>query len=157
MDKDGRICRRNPFNLLKHSFQSRTVAYNPLESTLPIFLIARFELLQSSHKDLLGTHARWSKQVQLSRAARTFSSRTSSSKGLVRNSVAPALRACIRILASPCAVMKIVGIGQRSEFSLACSSKPDIPGMRISAIRHAVSRCSPDFKNSSAEANACAG
>jgi hypothetical protein len=46
----------------------------------------------------------------LSSAARTLSSSTSSSKGLVRNSTAPALKACIRIFSSPCPVMKMIGI-----------------------------------------------
>ena len=45
-------------------------------------------------------------------AARTLSSSTSSSKGLVKNSTAPALKACIRIFPSPCPVMKMIGILQ---------------------------------------------
>src|ERR1700756_1121860 len=56
---------------------------------------------------------------------------------------------------SPCAVIKMVGIGQRSAFNLAWRSSPDIPGMRISVIRHPVSCCWPDLKKSSAEANDC--
>ena len=55
------------------------------------------------------------------------------------------------------AVMKMIGILIRSRFSFDWSSKPDIPGMRMSAIRHAVRFCSPEFKNSSADANARAG
>jgi hypothetical protein len=96
-------------------------------------------------------------RVQLSSAARTLPSSASSSKGFARNSTAPALSACIRIFVSPCAVMKIVGILQCSAFSLACNSRPDIPGIRISAIRHAVWCCWPDFKKSSADAKAWDG
>src|SRR5258708_6576103 len=47
--------------------------------------------------------------------------------------------------------MKMVGILQCSAFSLACNSRPDMPGMRISAIRHAVWCCWPEFRNSSAD------
>src|SRR5215468_8973372 len=49
----------------------------------------------------------------------------------------------------------MVGIGQRSAFNLACRSVPDIPGMRISVIRHPVSCCRPELRKSSAEANDC--
>jgi len=38
---------------------------------------------------------------------------------------------------------------------LGLQFRPDIPGMRISAIRHAVWCCWPDLRNSSADANAC--
>src|SRR5215831_12211415 len=48
---------------------------------------------------------------QLSSATRTASSRISPSKGFVRNFTAPPRIACIRIFSSPCAVMKMVGIG----------------------------------------------
>src|SRR6266404_2997617 len=61
------------------------------------------------------------------------------------------------IFSSPCAVIKMIGILQRSAFRCACSSRPDIPGIRISAIKQPAWRCWPDFRNSSADANACAG
>ena len=57
------------------------------------------------------------------------------------------------LFSSPCAVTKMVGIGQRSAFNLACKSRPDMPGMRMSVIRHPVSFSWPDARNSSAEAN----
>jgi len=52
-----------------------------------------------------------------------LSIRTSSSKGFDKNSTAPALSAWNRISSSPCAVIKMVGILQRSAFSLACNSR----------------------------------
>ena len=36
--------------------------------------------------------------------------------------------------------MKMIGRGQLSHLSVACNSRPDIPGIRMSAIRHEASR-----------------
>src|SRR6267142_1796368 len=53
--------------------------------------------------------------------------------------------------------MKMMGIRMCSALSRACSSRPDMPGMRMSAIRHE-GRCgAPESRNSSADANARAG
>src|SRR5258708_24651586 len=49
--------------------------------------------------------------------------------------------------------MKMIGIRHRSALSLACNSKPDMPGIRISTIRHAISGNWPDFNKSSADPN----
>ena len=57
------------------------------------------------------------------------------SNGFVKNSTAPSRMAWIRILASPCAVMKMIGMRHRCALSLACSSRPDMPGIRMSAHR----------------------
>ena len=89
--------------------------------------------------------------AHISSAARTLLSKTCRSNGFTRNSAAPSLIACIRALASPCAVMKMIGVSSRSALSLACSSRPDIPGIRISSIRHAALFCRPDSRNSFAD------
>src|ERR1700685_4255764 len=49
--------------------------------------------------------------------------------------------------------MKIIGIAHRSVLSLACNSRPDMPGMRTSAIRQAISESRPEFSKSSADSN----
>src|ERR1700732_3346593 len=49
--------------------------------------------------------------------------------------------------------MKMIGIAHRSVLSLACSSRPDMPGMRTSAIRQAISESRPEFSKSSADSN----
>jgi hypothetical protein len=48
-------------------------------------------------------------EASRSNAARTLSSNIPSSNGLLKNSTAPARKACIRIFSSPCAVLKIIG------------------------------------------------
>src|SRR5271170_1005702 len=47
--------------------------------------------------------------------------------------------------------MKMIGKLHCSSLSLACSSKPDIPGIWISAIRHPTSQCKSYSRNSSAD------
>src|SRR5712672_393612 len=47
--------------------------------------------------------------------------------------------------------MKMIGISHSSSLSLACSSSPDILGIRISTIRHATRVCKSDSRNSSAD------
>src|ERR1700723_2634689 len=49
--------------------------------------------------------------------------------------------------------MKMIGIAHRSVLSLACRSRPDMPGMRTSAIRQAISESRPEFSKSSADSN----
>jgi hypothetical protein len=41
-------------------------------------------------------------------------------------------------------------------FSLACNSKPDIFGMRMSTIKHAAARCKSDSRNAFADPKHCA-
>src|SRR5689334_6455245 len=76
----------------------------------------------------------------------------SSLNGLSKYSTAPALSAWARVSSSPCAVMKITGIGVRSQTRRRCSSRPFIPGMRTSRIRQSVSARRGQLKNSSADA-----
>jgi hypothetical protein len=57
----------------------------------------------------------------------------------------------VRISASPCAVVKMIGIRHRSPLSFAGRSSPDMPGIRISPIRHAASCRAVDERNCSAE------
>src|SRR5271156_3177031 len=155
LDQNSGVGWRNSCDLFEHGFQGRTFADDLLEPSLGRDLFGTPNSFESFHRGPpRALAAYW---AYLSSAARTLSSRISSSNGFVRNSTAPALNACIRISESPCAVMKMVGILQRSAFSLACSSRPEIPGIRMSAIRHAVSCCWPDSRNVSADANACAG
>jgi hypothetical protein len=99
----------------------------------------------------LSVHKCFLSVAHISSAARTRLSKTCWSNGFTRNSAAPSLIACIRTLASPCAVMKMIGVFSRSALSLACSSRPDIPGIRISSIRHAALCCRPDSRNSFAD------
>jgi hypothetical protein len=47
--------------------------------------------------------------------------------------------------------------GSGLQFSFDWRSRPDIPGIRMSAIRHAVCSCSPELRNSSADAKARVG
>src|SRR5580692_99169 len=49
--KNGGIRRRNPFDLFEHRFQSRTVTYDLLESSLVRRLITTLVSLESSHRD----------------------------------------------------------------------------------------------------------
>src|ERR1700730_18556606 len=49
--------------------------------------------------------------------------------------------------------MKMIGIAHLLVLSLACSSRPDMPGMRTSAIRQAISESRPEFSKSSADSN----
>src|SRR5437899_9481459 len=58
LDKDGGICRRDAFDLFEHRFQSRTVAYELLESALIGNLIATPEIFESSHREPPAPRAR---------------------------------------------------------------------------------------------------
>jgi hypothetical protein len=53
--------------------------------------------------------------------------------------------------------MKMIGILHRSSFSLDWSSRPDIPGMRISEIRQPIRFSSTEPRNPSADAKATVG
>ena len=58
--------------------------------------------------------------------------------------MAPQLSACIRILEFPCAVTKMIGTWLPSATNFAWSSRPVIPGIRISLIKQAIWYCRPD-------------
>ena len=58
-------------------------------------------------------------------------------KGLLRNSTAPAFIACTEIGMSPWPLMKMIGICQPARASSRCRSRPFSPGMRTSLTRHA--------------------
>src|SRR6476661_8964583 len=146
-----RLRGRDSLDLLEHRLQRRTRTDDLLEPALVRLPIATAAFLeQIRHKNSVGHRLPGSRF----NAARRLSRRSSSSNGLVRNSTAPARNACIRIRASPWAVMKIVGILMASALSRAWSSSPDIPGMRMSAMRQAACRCSSEPRNSSADPNA---
>jgi hypothetical protein len=58
---------------------------------------------------------------------------------------------------SPRPVIKMTGTGRLSPLSVACSSRPDRPDIRMSAIRHEDSRPILESRNSSAEPKHTAG
>ena len=78
---------------------------------------------KASYHLLQLTKAAASPGAQLPIAARTLATRASSSNGLERNSMAPALSARISTFSSACAVMKMVGILQLAAFKVSCSSR----------------------------------
>src|SRR6478736_2487859 len=113
-----RLRGRDSLDLLEHRLQRRTRTDDLLEPALVWLPIATAAFLeQIRHKSSVGHRLPGSRF----NAARRLSRRTSSSNGLVRNSTAPARNACIRIRASPWAVMKIVGILMASALSRAWS------------------------------------
>src|SRR4029077_1902072 len=127
-----------------------------IKLSISVVLFVRPSCLKRAHNYLLPRTLTFDlDQPYPSKATRTLSTRIVQSKGLTINFTAPPRIACNRMFSSPCAVIKIVGMGQRSAFNLACRSSPDIPGMRISEIRQPVSCCWPEFKNSSADAKDC--
>src|SRR6266446_5760916 len=78
---------------------------------------------------------------------------TSSSKGLVRNSTAPAFMAWTVIGTSPCPVMKMIGMSVRSDAMSFCNSRPFRSGRETSSTKQfgvAVRGCP---RNSFADAN----
>src|SRR5579884_3095704 len=155
-DQDSGLSRRHALHLFEHGLQRGTASDDLLEPALSDIRPTRSNTYRRGHNALRIVGKQVDQGSYISRAAVTCSSSTSSLKGFARNSTAPARRACIRMLASPCAVIKMIGILQFSEFNLACRSSPDMTGMRMSVIRHAVFLYSPDLRNSSAEANAFA-
>src|ERR1700733_8858616 len=64
--------------------------------------------------------------------------------------------ALARISASSYAVIKMMGTLHSSCFSLACSSRPDIFGMRMSTIKHAALECKSDSRNAFVDPKHCA-
>ena len=144
------------FNLLKHRFQPGATAHDLLElrvSTLADSLDAVFAIAHRLPPQALPVFLRHVR----SKHARTRSNRTTRSKGFAKNAAAPALIARIRICSSPCAVIKIMGIAWPSSFNRDCKSRPDMPGIRMSAIRQRHSCMRPEARNSSADANALTG
>src|SRR5260370_1051765 len=143
-------------NLLEHRFQRGATAHDPLElgvSALAGSLNAVFALAHRLPPQALPVSLRHVRSKQ----ARTRSNRTTRSKGFAKNAAAPALIARIRIFSSPCAVIKITGIAWPSSFNRDCKSRPDMPGIRMSAIRQRHSGKRPEARNSSADENALTG
>src|ERR1700688_1293810 len=52
--------------------------------------------------------------------------------------------------------MEMIGRLDSSCFSLPCNSKPDIFGMRMSTIKHAIVGCKSDSRNALADPKHCA-
>ena len=73
--------------------------------------------------------------------------------GLLRKSTAPASIADRRLVASSCAVTKMIGTATFDAFRRRCSSSPSIPGIRTSRIMHSVCETAPEYKNCSADSN----
>src|SRR5580698_7355748 len=140
-------------NLIEHRFQRGATAHDLLElgvSALAGLLNAVFALAHRLPPQALPVSLRHVRSKQ----ARTRSNRTARSKGFAKNAAAPALIARIRIFSSPCAVIKIMGIAWPSSFNRDCKSRPDMPGIRMSAIRQRHSCKRPEARNSSADAKA---
>jgi hypothetical protein len=78
----------------------------------------------------------------------------SSLKGLSSKSTAPPARACRRSLSVARAVIKTIGIRLSAFARYRCSSKPSIPGIRTSRIRHLVSSTRLELRNSRADVKA---
>src|SRR5512134_2805718 len=77
---------------------------------------------------------------------------TSSLKGFVRNSTAPAFIACTLIGTSPCPVMKMIGISVLSA-SCCCNSRPVSPGSVTSSTKQHGTIARGRERNSFADAN----
>jgi hypothetical protein len=56
LDKNGGVHRSDPLDLFEHSLQSRTIAYELLESTLIGNLITTPEFFESSHREPPGRY-----------------------------------------------------------------------------------------------------
>src|SRR5258708_13106240 len=112
LDKNGGIRRRDAFDLFQHSFQSGTATDDLLESARITVLVTGPKSFESSHRGPPCVRVPASVLDQLSKAARTLSSTTSSSNGFAMTSTAPARNACIRIFSSPSPVMHIVALLQ---------------------------------------------
>ncbi len=65
LDENRGVSGRDSLDLLQHSFQGATVADDSLEPALSKIAVARFELLQCSHRNLLDTGARYLKRSTL--------------------------------------------------------------------------------------------
>jgi hypothetical protein len=76
------------------------------------------------------------------------------SNGLRRKPTAPASNACTCASSEKWAVMKMIGGHFPLSFKRFCKSKPFIPGIRTSLIRHDVRSRNPDARNASADAKA---
>jgi hypothetical protein len=80
----------------------------------------------------------------------------SSLKGLSSKSTAPPAKASRRSLSVACAVIKTIGTRLSAFARYRCSSKPSIPGIRTSRIRHLVSSTRLEPRNSRADVKATA-
>src|SRR5512145_3462191 len=102
--------------------------------------------------DLAGAHGR---HVYLIRsAASRASSRAASLNGLNRHSTAPCASRRGRMVLSPLAVMKTIGISCCRRINSCCSSGPDMLGIAMSRNRQLVSLTAFDARNASADENA---
>src|ERR1700730_11451215 len=136
-DQGGRIGRRHTPDLVEYGFERRTLAYNLLEPALISIPIGRRKSLQVSHRTTPEVSCRtWRLAIQLTIQCCPHT--------IEQNLVVKRFCQELDRTRSPCAVIKMIGILCRSAFSVAWSSRPDIPGIRMSEIRHAVCRCFPD-------------
>jgi hypothetical protein len=77
--------------------------------------------------------------------------KASSLEGLRRKSTAPSAMACRRSPSCARAVTKTIGIRWPAFARYRCNSKPSIPGIRTSTIRHLVSSTSLELRKSKAD------
>jgi hypothetical protein len=89
-------------------------------------------------------------------AAPIAASSAVSSSGFSRKSTAPAMKALRAAATSPCAVMMTTGSAMPRSPSIACSSRPPVPGMRRSSSRHPGHSGRTSARKSSAEAKPAA-
>ena len=91
--------------------------------------------------------------LDLAIAELTARSKSPGSRGLQRNATAPSDSAPCLVFSSGWPVIIIVGNSGCSLFILSCSSRPCIPGIRMSVMRQLASARALDLRASSAEAN----
>src|SRR5438132_2822117 len=102
-----------------------------------------------------GGDARWAWSDQRPRRAKvTASSRAVSLNGFRRHSIAPAWSICGRMLLSPWAVMKMIGIVLPRCDSSCWRAGPLMPGMATSTTRQSVWSTNSEARNSAAEEKA---
>jgi hypothetical protein len=77
-------------------------------------------------------------------------------KGLPKYATAPASNACDRSFSQMWAVRKMMGGHFPSSFNRFCKSKPFIPGIRTSVMRHDVRSTKPEARKTSADAKVSA-
>jgi len=96
LDKSSGIRGRDLLNLFKHRFQSRTAAYDLLETCADYGRDRQARVLRQLPRGTSLRTTRLYQGLKLSRAGRTLSSSASSLNGFAINSTAPARNACIR-------------------------------------------------------------
>src|SRR5467141_3263096 len=129
-----------------HVGADRLVAADPLELTL---------LQDPQERDLrLGWEIADFIDQRPRRAKVTASSRAVSLNGFRRHSIAPAWSICGRMLSSPWAVMKMIGIVLPRPDSSCWRAGPLMPGMATSTTRQSVWSTNSEARNSAAEEKA---